>query len=113
MHRNTARFTAFLVLALLGAPVTMHVLLHDLHDHHAEHADGAGMREGEHEHPIVGSPAPTVPSLTRAGLTVAAQSGASVMTARAATAERNILAFGALRIDTDVGLQPLLATFLI
>lgn len=34
MRRSTVRLSAFFVLALLGAPVAMHVVLHDLHAHH-------------------------------------------------------------------------------
>jgi hypothetical protein len=30
-----------------------------------------------------------------------------------ASTDRNVLSFGALRMDDDVGLQPLLSTFLI
>jgi hypothetical protein len=117
MRRSTVRLFAFFVLALLGAPVAMHVILHDLHDHHADHADAALMDRGDHgdhEHPVLGSHAPQVPNLTRAALphlvTPATLPGTWT---RITTAERNVVTFGALRTDTDVGLQPLLATFLI
>lgn len=116
MSRSTVRFFAFLVLALLGAPVAMHVVMHDLHGHHEEMGpatvDGGG--HGDHEHPVVSAPAPEVPSLTRAALPVAAVPAATAATwTRVAAIDRNVLSFGALRMDDDVGLQPLLSTFLI
>jgi hypothetical protein len=49
----------------------MHVVLHDLHDHHDAHAYAAMIDDGGHgdyEHPLVGSSAPQIPSLTRAAL---------------------------------------------
>lgn len=119
MRRPTLRLLAFVVLALLGAPVAMHVVLHDLHDHHdalveadaamIEHAD-----HGEHEHPIVGSPAPASLRHVRTVAPVAMILAAAPATiTHRAGAERNVLSLGALRIDDDVGLQPLLSTFLI
>ncbi len=73
----------------------------------SEHGD-----HGDHEHPIVGSSAPSVPSLTRAAPPIVATPAVIPATwTRIATAERNVMTFGALRTDTDVGLQPLLATF--
>jgi len=113
------RIYAFFVLALLGAPVAMHVVMHDLHDHEGEHANAYTGQTGhsDHEHPVVSSPASRVPSLARAVLpVVAAPTTVSVVRtqiARAARAERNVVSFGALRLDDDVGLQPLLSTFLI
>lgn len=117
MSRATTRFFAFVVLALLGAPVAMHVVMHDLqHDalheeeHHAESEDHGG----DHEHPIVSSPAPEVPSLARVALPVVSvpQTTPATWTGMARL-ERNAVAHGALRTDDDVGLQPLLSTFLI
>lgn len=116
MHRSTVRLFAVVILALLGAPVAMHVIVHDLHEHHAEHAkayDGeAG--HGDHEHPLVSSSAPQVPSLAPAALpVVAAPASVSAVWTRIATGERNVVSVGALRMDDDVGLQLLLSTFLI
>lgn len=116
MPRPTLRLLAFLVLALLGAPVAMHVVMHDLHDHHDEHADAyeAESGHGDHEHPIVASSAPKFPDATRVALPVAivpAATPADWMIV--AGTGRNVLSFGALRMDDDVGLQPLLSTFLI
>lgn len=94
----------------------MHVVIHDLHDHVDDHATAfAGQAgHGDHEHPIVSHPAPQVPSLTRVALPVAMEPVATPATStRIATADRNIVSFGALRTDDDVGLQALLATFLI
>ena len=116
MSRSTVRFFAFVVLALLGAPVAMHVVMHDLHDHHGEHADTyeADSSHSDHEHPIVSSSAPQLPDVTRVALPVAIVRAATAATwTSLATTDRNVLSFGALRMDDDVGLQPLLSTFLI
>jgi hypothetical protein len=117
MRRSTTRFLAVAILALLGAPVAMHVVMHDLHHHHAEHhpvAIDPASGHGDHEHPIVSSPAPPVPALMRAALPVVAVAAEkSTTVTRTAQAQRNVIAHGALRIDDDVGLQPLLSTFLI
>ena len=116
MSRSTIRIVAVLVLAIFGAPVAMHVVLHDLHDHHDDEAATCRVERAhdDHEHPIVSSSAPRIPTLTRLTLPIAAL--ATIMPAplvRLARAERNVMAFGALRTDTDVGLQPLLSTYLI
>jgi hypothetical protein len=115
MRRSTVRILALAVLALLGAPVAMHVVMHDLHDHHD--ADAAMIDHdghGDHEHPIVGSSGPQIPSLTRAALPIMTTPAVVPVTwLVTATAERNIVSHGALRMDDDVGLQPLLSTFLI
>lgn len=117
MSRSTVRLFAFVVLALLGAPVAMHVVMHDLHDHHGEHTDDAYEAESghsDHEHPIVSSAAPQLPDVTRVALPVALVPAATPTTwTSVATSDRNVLSFGALRMDDDVGLQPLLSTFLI
>jgi len=116
MSRSTLRLFAFVVLALLGAPVAMHVVMHDLHDHHGEHADAyeADSGHSDHEHPIVSSPAPQLPDVTRVALPVATvPAAASATWTTVASTDRNVLSFGALRMDDDVGLQPLLSTFLI
>lgn len=116
MSRSTLRLFAFVVLALLGAPVAMHVVMHDLHDHHHEHADAyeADSGHSDHEHPIVSSPAPQLPGVTRVALPVVTVPAATpaAWTSVAGT-DRNVLSYGALRMDDDVGLQPLLSTFLI
>lgn len=116
MSRSTLRIVAVIVLALLGAPVAMHVVMHDLHAHHDGHADVFNDRSGhgDHEHPVVSSSAPPVPSLARAALMMVPPPRAmSAASTGLANAPRNLVAFGALRIDPDVGLQPLLSTFLI
>ena len=94
----------------------MHVILHDLHDHHDAHADATMIDpgHGHHEHPIVGASPPAALHLVRAALPATAAMASQVITSPSiATAERNMLSLGALRIDDDVGLQPLLSTFLI
>ena len=116
MSRSTLRLVAFVVLALLGAPVAMHVVMHDLHGHHDEHSDAyeAESGHGDHEHPIVSVPAPRFPDATRVTLSVAIVPAATPATwTSVAASGRNVLSSGALRMDDDVGLQPLLATFLI
>jgi hypothetical protein len=119
MSRSTVRFFAFVVLALLGAPVAMHVVMHDLHDHHDERAIAYEYESGhsghsDHEHPIVASPAPQLPDATRVALPVAIVPAVTPATwTSVASIDRNVLSFGALRMDDDVGLQPLLSTFLI
>jgi hypothetical protein len=116
MSRSTVRLFAFVVLALLGAPVAMHVVMHDLHDHHDEHADTYEAESGhsDHEHPIVSPPAPQLPDVTSAALPVAIVPDALTATwTSVAGTDRNVLSFGALRMDDDVGLQSLLSTFLI
>ncbi len=109
MRRSTVRLFVFLVLALLGAPVAMHVLLHDLHDEHHEVAE---VSHGDHEHPVVSSAAPQVPTPAQTALPLIVVSPSIAWTRMTAT-DRNVISFGALRIDEDVGLQPLLSTFLI
>lgn len=114
MARSTVRLFAFIVLALLGAPVTMHVVMHDLHDHHGEHADAYEAESGhsDHEHPIVSSPAPQLPDATNVTLPVATVPAAtSAIWTSVASTDRNVFSFGALRMDDDVGLQSLLSTF--
>ncbi|MDP9194703.1 MAG: hypothetical protein M3P06_23645 [Acidobacteriota bacterium] len=116
MSRSTVRIFAVLVLALLGAPVAMHVVMHDLHDHRDAHADAAMIDTGhaDHEHPIVGSSAPQASTFARAALPILTTPAAlPALWSRTATVERNALSHGALRMDDDVGLQPLLSTFLI
>jgi hypothetical protein len=117
MHRSTVRILTFIVLVLLGAPVAMHVVVHDLDEHHDAGAATAMIEHGghgDHEHPIVGSSAPQVSILTRAALPVATTAGVARATSiYVARANRNIVSHGSLRMDDDVGLQPLLSTFLI
>jgi hypothetical protein len=116
MRRSSVRCFAVVILALFGAPVAMHVLVHDLHDDdcHPGTAYTASEHHGNHEHPIISSAATQVPNLVRAALPVAivpANPPASLR--RMSAADRNVIAFGALRLEDDVGLQPLLSTFLI
>ena len=115
MSRSTLRFFAIVVLALLGAPVAMHVVVHDLRDH--EEIDVASVPEtghGDHEHPIVSASAAPVASLPRVAMSVAVTPATVPATwTSITTADRNVLSFGATRMDDDVGLQPLLSTFLI
>ena len=116
MSRSTVRLFAFVVLALLGAPVATHVVMHDLHAHHDEHADAYEAESGhsDHEHPIVSSAAPQLPDATRAALPVELVPAVTAATwTSVGSTDRNVLSFGALRMDDDVGLQPLLSTFLI
>ncbi|HVT43190.1 MAG TPA: hypothetical protein VMT00_02255 [Thermoanaerobaculia bacterium] len=114
MRRSTVRIVAVITLVLLGAPVTLHVVLHDLHGHDDKRMP-AGVTQadhGGHEHPIVNSSPPVAetPSVSAVRIVVAQCPATSIRTVRA---ERNVMAHGAIRIDDDVGLQPLLSTFLI
>lgn len=116
MSRSTLRFFALIVLALLGAPVAMHVVMHDLHGHHEEVAT-TGIYEathGDHEHPIVSSSAPQVSRLTRVAVQADITPPATATNwTRITISNRNVRSLGALRMDDDVGLQSLLSTFLI
>lgn len=104
------------ILALLGAPVALHVVLHDLHGHEEHGAVPAGVgaeEHGPHEHPVVASvpPPEAVPpgdGVRLPGLNAVAASPGDI-----GRSARNVIAHGALRMDDDVGLQPLLSTFLI
>ena len=94
----------------------MHVVMHDLHDHHDEVAEAYDAKAGhsDHEHPIVSSPAPQLPDVTRLAVRVEIIPAATPATwTSVASTDRNVLSCGALRMDDDVGLQPLLSTFLI
>ena len=117
MRHPTVPIYAFFVLALLGTPVVMHVVMHDLHDHQDEHASaytGGQSGHSDHEHPIVATSARLVPRLAGPVLPlVAAPTSVSVVRTQIARSERNVVSFGALRMADDVGLQPLLSTFLI
>lgn len=110
------RTVAVIVLVLLGAPVAMHVVMHDLHEHHDERAIPQETEDGhgDHEHPLVSSSAPQIPSAIRILLPLTSTPAALPLTwTSIARAGRNLVAFGALRTDTDVGVQSLLSTFLI
>ncbi len=114
--RSTLRLFASIVLALLGAPVAMHVVVHDLGDHHHEHASASVHQSdhGDHQHPIVSPIAPQVPGVTRVAPAVAIVPARTTVTwAQIITTERNVMSFGASRMDDDVGLQRFLSTFLI
>jgi hypothetical protein len=113
MCRSTVRLVAVVILALLGAPVALHVVLHDLHGHEGEAAATAGIGDHEsHEHPVVSSDAPeAVPPVVRLAAVVITAVPAT--SRHAGRTERNVLAHGAVRTDDDVGLLPFLSTFLI
>jgi hypothetical protein len=115
MRRSTVRIFALFVLALLGAPVAMHVVMHDFHHHHDAHdATMIETGHGDHQHPVVSSSGPPMPNLTRTALPLVMTPAALPATwTRVAGARRNVVSQGALRMDDDVGLQPLLSTFLI
>jgi hypothetical protein len=117
MRRSTVRIFAFFVLALLGAPVAMHVVMHDLHAHQAEHADAVASagNHSDHEHPIVSSTSPQVPGLSRAVQPVIATALPERQRwTRFASNARNVIAHGAIHsTDDDVGLHSLFSTFLI
>ena len=109
-----SRLIAFAVLALLGAPVALHVVFHDLPaQHHEDHGEDAGIEHGhtDHEHPVVGSAPATSPRPVRTILPIGDAVPSVPSSVSAVNTERSVLSFGALRTDDDVGLQPLLSTF--
>jgi hypothetical protein len=117
MSRSTIRLFAFFVLALLGAPMAMHVLLHDLHGH--DHDEQAMVltsddHHGDHGHPIVSSSSPQ-PNASRSHLPVTtAPPSAPRHWIRTSNDLRNVIAHGAIRsTDDDVGLHALFSTYLI
>lgn len=115
MRRGASRLFAVIVLSVLGGPLALHFVVHDLHHAHVLDAEAfeAGAH-GNHEHPVVGSSQPQVRHLNRSLLVPATFAQQSTMVVRQILSrERNFIAFGALRLDEDVGLQPLLSTFLI
>ena len=114
MRRSIVRLT-ILVLALLGAPLTTHVLFHDLGDHRELHHSAVMDIEGahgDHEHPVTPS---SSPQIARAAVAVRLLLSASVTEspepAPTLARDRNAIAFGALRLDDDVGAQALLSIF--
>lgn len=114
MRRSIVRLT-ILVLALLGAPVATHVLIHDLGDHpESQHSAVLDVDDahGGHEHPLTAS---SSPQLARAAVTVPLLLPQSMTESTEPAAvrahDRNVIAFGALRLDDDVGAQALLSTF--
>jgi hypothetical protein len=117
MPRSTVRIFAFFVLALLGAPVAMHVVMHDLLAHEAEHADAAANAgdHTDHEHPIVSASSPQVPGLCRAVQPlIAASLPEPRQWAGIATDARNVIAHGAIHsTDDDVGLHSRFSIYLI
>lgn len=115
MHSPTVRLLAFVVLALFGAPVAIHVVMHDLQGPHEEAPEASGAKAGhsDHEHPIVFASAPGLPTVTCAALPATIPATTPATWSRVAAGDRNVLSLGALRMDDDIGLQALLSTFLI
>ncbi len=114
--RTLLRLIAVLVLVLLGAPLVMHVVMHDLHQNHHDgetrHAD-ENAEHSDHEHPIVTSAPLQVPVHPAPVTSVDLETASAVSRVSLLTDERNTVAMGAVRIDEDTGLQSLLSTFLI
>lgn len=115
MRRKTLQLLAVAVLMILGAPLAMHVVLHDLHGHHDEDRHQvlalSGDEHDTHEHPVVASPSSQLPPLTQVELPI--EAAPSATTPPSPQTERDSLSFRALRLDDDVGLQALFSTFLI
>jgi hypothetical protein len=111
MSRRYLRFSALLTLVLLGAPVAMHVVLHDLEHHEAVRALDSfdELQHGTHEHPIVSSEAPQLPRASAAPSALVTAFVTSLP--RPVRRDRNVRTHGALRSDRDVGLSLLLSTF--
>lgn len=94
----------------------LHVLVHDLREAHgaADHLEIDGAGHGDHEHPVLSSVQTSAPLRTRFLLPAVAHVAPRVGTWNAiARLQRNVIAFGSLRLDDDVGLQILLSTLLI
>lgn len=112
MLRSVVRLT-ILVLAVFGAPIATHLLIHDLVDHsHPAHA--AELEAGEHaghEHPVTVAARPHVAASLITVPPMSALLPASPRIREGADGIRNIMAAGALRLDDDVGAQALLSTF--
>lgn len=118
MRRSTLRLFAVVILVLVGAPLAMHVVVHDLRqDHHHDESTQSYAKDedhSEHEHPIVSSatsrvltPGSTLgPSVGMLTMSPAARS-------HAISGKRDLVSLGALRLDDDIGLQSFLSTFLI
>lgn len=115
MRRSSVRFFAFAIVLFLGAPVAMHVVIHDLHageEHHGA-PDQSNPGHGDHEHPVVSSPQLQVPILTQSFDAPVVVDVVLAECTRVATMARSVMTHGAVRLDNDVGLQPFLSTFLI
>jgi len=117
MRRPTHRFLAVVILALLGAPLAVHVVVHDLHqDHHEDSTPShpSDAEHSDHEHPVVSSATLEVPTLANTrGTCEGILSATPAARSDCFSHERNLFALGALRIDDDIGLHSFLSTFLI
>ena len=116
MRRSAIRFFAVFILTLLGAPLAMHVVMHDLdRDHHED--DGsfhhAASEHTAHEHPVISSPAPTAPDSDTPTMLVSLPVMGPQRSLRGHGSERSVMALGALHLFYDTGPQSLLSTFLI
>lgn len=115
--RITAGTGIALALLVLCAAVGSHVVLHDLHgeSHHA--AGPASLPDHEHDHPVTPQvSARHLVALSLASMTIDELAPAVLVPAlpgETASSLRNVVSAGALRADEDVGLQPLLSTWLI
>lgn len=113
VSRRTIRLLAVAVLVLFGAPVVMHVVLHDLHHHEGRSTERAHIEtseHGAHEHPVIGSADSS--SRVHAPASEIAEFVVIPAPVLRLTA-RDHVSVGALRLDVDIGVQRLLSTFLI
>jgi len=117
MRRSIHRLLAVVILALLGAPLAVHVVVHDLDQNHHEYSTPSHTSDAEHsdhEHPIVSSATLQVPTLANTqGTREAILSATPAARSGGVSHERDFVALGALRIDDDIGLHSFLSTFLI
>jgi hypothetical protein len=119
MRQKTLQAVAIAILALLGAPLAMHVVLHDLHhehgDHHRDHDAGMNVEptgHSDHDHPVIASSPAAHPAPARTFVATVIPPFASASAAGEAL-DRSLVSVPALRLDNDVGLQALFSTFLI
>jgi hypothetical protein len=114
MRLTRFRATALLVLVLFGGPLAAHVITHDLH--HDENRGTLAWEEsghGTHEHPVLTSAAARVSAALRTVMGRVKGTIVPTVAVQFTSRPRNVICFGAIRIDDDVGLQALLSTFLI
>ena len=103
------------ILVTLGAPLVMHVVMHDLHADPHQTMDlsfASDHERGGHEHPLIASASTRMPAFVRIATTSAQiATDVSPSLARSMADLRNVIAPGA--VDDDTGLQSLLSTLLV
>lgn len=113
----TVRTVTSLALLLLCAAIGSHVVLHDLSEPSHDDFALAHVPDHEHDHPVTPQvTARHLVALSFSSMTIHVFAPAVLppsLPDDAASSIRNVVSVGALRADEDVGLQPLLSTYLI